>query len=130
MFNSQGAAVRAAYTEVTGQEFTGPIKEIEQEVRAKIGETLVKWFGEGRFTIKSERCNQGEGLVKYIGGDAKSAMKCNIIDNFLTRDRTAEKAKKREKSAEPSKIELLKQAVEAGLMTQEQAAEKVLELLK
>lgn len=130
MFNSQGAAVRAAYTEVVGQEFNGPIKELDPEVRAKIAETLLKWYAEGLWTIKSERCNNGDGLIKYVGGDSKSAMKCNIIDNFLCRDRKSEKAKKAQAPAETSKIELLKQAVEAGLMTQEQAAEKVLELLK
>lgn len=128
MFKTQGDAVRAAYKHCSGQDYSVPLKEFDPELRAAIATTLIQWFSEGQFVIKSERCNQGEGLIKYIGGDAKSAMKCNIIDNFLVRDRSQE-SKKKTASAEPSKIQLLKQAVDLGLMTQEQAAAKVLELI-
>ena len=127
-FRSQGEAVRSAYSEITGSMFSGPIK-LEVEVRQKIGDKLLEWFKAGLWTIKSERCNQGEGLIAYIGADPKKAMKCNVIDNFLCRDKATEVKKEKVGTSVVSPLETIKQALDMGLITPEQAAAKVMELI-
>ena len=128
-FKSQGEAVKSAYAEITGTMFSGPVK-LEAEVRQKIGDKLLEWFKAGLWSIKSERCNQGEGLIAYIGADAKKSMKCNIIDNFLCRDKATEvKKEKVAGTSAASPLETIKQALAMGLITQEQAAAKVMEML-
>jgi hypothetical protein len=130
MFKSQGAAVYAAFETVTGSKFNGCVK-LDVDTRKKIGDELKRTYEAGLWTIKSERCNSGEGLLKYIGGDEKSSMKCNIIDNFLSRDKKAEKEKKVASVATPTndKVSLIKAALDAGLITQEVATQKMMELL-
>ena len=127
MFKSQGEAVKSAYAEVTGSAYAGPVK-LDVDVRGKIGEKLLEWFKMGMWSVKSERCNAGEGLLSYIGADPKKAMKCNIIDNFLCRDKKTEA--KAEVKVEDDRLVTIKKALEMGLISQEQAAAKVMELLK
>ena len=124
-FKSQGAAVLAAFQLVTGTSFTSPVV-LEADARMKIATQLLKWFNEGEWSIKSDRCNKGDGLIAYIGGDPKKAMKCNIIDNFLTRTPES-KAKAAPAANDP--LATIKAALAAGLITPDQAASAALKLI-
>ncbi len=131
MFKTQQLAVLAAFAQVVGSAFPGGKVELAPEVRTKIGDLLLAWFNEGKWTIKSERCNQGEGLLKYIGGNPQTAMKCNIIDNFLCRDKAAEKAAAKSEPVANTlqvKIQALKELHAAGTITQEQLVDAMLKL--
>lgn len=125
-FKSQGEAVKAAFALITGSAFSAPVV-LEADVRAKIGEQLLKWFNEGEWSIKSDRCNKGDGLLAYIGGDAKKSMKCNIIDNFLTRLPDSKKAPAAAAANDP--LSTIKAALAAGLITPDQAAAAALKLI-
>ncbi len=129
-FNTQGQAVFAAFAHVVGKAWEGPTK-LELEHRQKIGAALRQWYDEEKWFVKSERCKAE--IDRYIGGDPARAMKCNIIDNFLCRDKKAEAKQAKHESSEvvdlgSSKIKALKEMHAQGIITKEQLVEAILKL--
>jgi len=118
-FASQQAALRAALTIVLGSE---PVKGqlvITDEQRAAVGQLMMQWLREERWTIKEGTRAAAEPMM-YITGRRPT----DLIQAWVN-------PRKKEKSEEVGgdKLALIKQAVDAGLMSKEQAQELIMKFL-
>ena len=117
-FSSQQAALRAALLMVMGTEPTKGSLVITDEQRAKVGEVMMGWLKEGRWTIKEGTRAAAEPMA-YITGKRPT----DLIQAWT-------KPKRKEESAPvDDKVVLIKRALEAGLITEEQAQQAVLKHL-
>jgi hypothetical protein len=119
-FQSQQAALRAALTQVLGAE---PVKGqlvITDEQRAAVGQLMLSWLHQGLWSIKEGTRAAAEPLM-YITGRRPT----DLIQAWVN------PKKKEEKSGEVAgdKLALIKQAVDAGLMSKEQAQELIMKFL-
>lgn len=118
-FQSQQAALRAALTIVLGSE---PVKGqlvITDEQRAAVGQLMMQWLKEERWSIKEGTRAAAEPMM-YITGRRPT----DLIQAWVN-------PRKKEKSGEVAgdKLQLIKQAVDAGLMSKEQAQELIMKFL-
>lgn len=118
-FQSQQAALRAAMTIVLGSE---PVKGqlvITDEQRAAVGQLMMQWLKEERWSIKEGTRAAAEPMM-YITGRRPT----DLIQAWVN-------PRKKEKSEEVAgdKLQLIKQAVDAGLMSKEQAQELIMKFL-
>ena len=117
-FSSQQAALRAALLMVMGTEPTKGSLVITDEQRAQVGEVMMGWLKEGRWTIKEGTRAAAEPMA-YITGKRPT----DLIQAWT-------KPKRKEESAPvDDKVVLIKRALEAGLITEEQAQQAVLKHL-
>lgn len=118
-FQSQQAALRAALTLVLGSE---PIKGqliITDEQRTAVGQLMLQWLKEERWSIKEGTRAAAEPMM-YITGRRPT----DLIQAWVN-------PRKKEKSEDVGgdKLQLIKQAVDAGLMSKEQAQELIMKFL-
>lgn len=118
-FASQQAALRAALTIVLGSE---PVKGqlvITDEQRAAVGQLMMQWLKEERWSIKEGTRAAAEPMM-YITGRRPT----DLIQAWVN-------PRKKEKSegVAGDKLQLIKQAVDAGLMSKEQAQELIMKFL-
>lgn len=118
-FQSQQAALRAALTLVLGSE---PVKGqliITDEQRTAVGQLMLQWLKEERWSIKEGTRAAAEPMM-YITGRRPT----DLIQAWVN-------PRKKEKSEDVGgdKLQLIKQAVDAGLMSKEQAQELIMKFL-
>lgn len=118
-FSSQQAALRAALTMVMGTEPKKGELVITDEQRAKVGEVMMGWLKEGRWSIKEGTRAAAEPML-YITGKRPT----DLIQAW-----TKPKRVKEESAPADDKVVLIKRALEAGLITEEQAQQAVLKHL-
>lgn len=123
-FNSQQDALRTALATVLG---SAPIKGalvITSEQRSAVGDLMMAWLQQGLWSIR-EGTRAASNPREYIVGNRPT----DLIQAWVL-PRKEKKAESTAGAGVPTdKVALLKAAVEAGLMTREQAAEKLLSIL-
>jgi len=121
-FISQQAALREAFKLVLGIQPKKHTLEITDEQRAKVGELMMGWLKEGRWEIRPGT-RAASNPLNYIVGKQPTC----LIEAWVN-------PKKQEGAASApvqseSKFDLIKKAVEAGIITKEEAHAKFMELL-
>lgn len=119
-FTSQQAALRSALTQVMGTEPTKGQLVISDEQRAQVGALMVGWLDDGLWSIREGTRAHGNPLA-YITGKQPTC----LIQAWVN-------PRKKEGSAEASgddKLQQIKQALDAGLITQEQAQQAAMKHL-
>lgn len=118
-FASQQAALRAALSMVMGAD---PIKGqlvISDEQRAKVGEVMMGWLKEGRWTIKEGTRAAAEPML-YITGKRPT----DLIQAW-----TKPKREAKAENAGTDRIAEIKRALDAGIIDAETAKELALKHL-
>lgn len=125
-FTSQQHALRTALTQVLGTEPKKFQLVITDEQRKQVGELMMGWLKQELWCIKPGT-RAAANPPNYIVGRQPT---CLIEAWTLPRQQNgAPRATGIAPAGEPSKFELIKQALAAGLITKEQAEAKTLELL-
>lgn len=122
-FPSQQAALRQALTMVLG---VTPVKGslvISDEQRAKVGEIMMDWLKQDLWSIKPGTRAAAEPL-RYITGKNPT----DLIQAWVVVKQRSD-ANANTGSAKPDPMALIKQALDAGLITQEQAQSAAMKLL-
>jgi hypothetical protein len=115
-FSSQQAALRAALTLVMGVEPKKGELVISDEQRAKVGETMMGWLKDGRWSIKDGTRAAAEPML-YITGKRPT----DLIQAWTK--------PKRVKAEGDDRISEIKRALEAGIIDAETAKELALKHL-
>ena len=122
-FSSQQEALRTAFVQVLGFVPSKASLVITEEQRAAIGEVMMAWLKDGRWTIRpGTRAFQNP--LNYIVGKQPTC----LIEAWIT----PKQAKQPAAPPNPSndKFQLIKQAVEAGIISKEEGAKQFLALLE
>lgn len=126
-FASQQEALRTALTQVLG---TTPVKyqlEITPEQRTKVGELMMGWLKEERWSIRPGT-RAAQNPLNYIVGTGETC----LIQAWI-KPRPQKSAATFDNRTAPvateSKFDLLKKAVDAGIISKEDAQKKFFELL-
>jgi hypothetical protein len=126
-FTSQQAALRTALKTVLGTE---PVKyqlEISPEQRTQVGELMMGWLKQDLWSIRPGT-RAATNPLNYIVGTGDT---CLIQAWMKPRPQKSQATFDNRTAAPPteSKFDLIKKALDAGLITKEQAAEAVSKLL-
>lgn len=125
-FTSQQHALRTALTQVLGTEPKKFQLVITDEQRKQVGELMMGWLKQELWSIKPGT-RAAANPLNYIVGRQPT---CLIEAWTLPRQQNgAPRATGIAPAGEPSKFELIKQALAAGLITKEQAHEQFMKLL-
>ena len=121
-FTSQQDALRTALTQVLGESPKKGQLVITAEQRTKVGELMMSWLKEERWSIRPGT-RAASNPLNYIVGKQPTC----LIEAWVTPRPTKEAAPTA--SATPSAFDLIKMAHEAGIITKEQAHEQFMKLL-
>lgn len=122
-FPSQQAALRAALTLVLGQEPKKGQLEISNEQRQKVGDLMMGWFKEDRWSIRPGT-RAAANPLNYVVGKQPTC----LIEAWLPQKPKATQPTAAAPQGE-SKFDLIKKALDAGIITKEEAQTKFLALL-
>jgi len=119
-FPSQQAALRTALTQVLGYTPKKGELVISDDQRQQVGKLMMEWLNQGLWSIRPGT-RAAKDPLNYIVGKQPTC----LIEAW-TRPR---QQSQRGAESSDSKLDLLKKAVEAGLLSKEQAAEQLMKLL-
>jgi hypothetical protein len=123
-FTSQQDALRTALTQVLGESPKKGQLVITAEQRTKVGELMMSWLKEERWSIRPGT-RAASNPLNYIVGKQPTC----LIEAWVTPRPTAPNIVVGGTPPEMSKFELIKQAHAAGFLTKEQAHEQFMALL-
>lgn len=123
-FTSQQHALRTALTQVLGTEPKKFQLVITDEQRKQVGELMMGWLKQELWSIKPGT-RAAANPLNYIVGKQPTC----LIEAWTLPRQPNGRATGIAPAGEPSKFDLIKQALAAGLITKEQAEAKTLELL-
>ena len=120
-FFSQQDALRTAFKQVLGVAPSKGSLTITEEQRQEVGKVMMAWLTEGRWSIKSGTRAHSNPL-NYIVGKQPTC----LIEAWVQ-----PKQAKQQAPSNPSndKFNLIKMAVEAGILSKEEAAKQFMALL-
>lgn len=121
-FNSQQDALRTALTQVLGETPRKGQLVITAEQRTKVGELMMSWLKEDRWSIRPGT-RAASNPLNYIVGKQPTC----LIEAWVTP--RPNKAEPTTTATAPSAFELIKMAHQAGIITSEQAQEQFMKLL-
>jgi hypothetical protein len=116
-FNSQQDALRTAFQQVLGFAPSKGSLAITEEQRLKVGELMMEWLKLGRWSIRPGT-RAFSNPFNYIVGKQPTC----LIEAWV-------QPKQAKQAAGNDKFTLIKMALEAGLITKEQASAQFMELL-
>lgn len=124
-FNSQQEALRQAFTQVLGFVPAKASLVITEEQRAAVGEVMMAWLKDGRWTIRpGTRAFQNP--LNYIVGKQPTC----LIEAWVTPKQSKQLPPAAPSNPSNDKFQLIKQAVEAGIISKEEGAKQFLALLE
>lgn len=125
-FPSQQAALRAALTLVLGTEPKKGSLEITDEQRKAVGVQMMQWLQEERWSIRPGT-RAAANPLNYIVGKQPTC----LIEAWVTPKQQQPKATPTNgaPAQSESKFDLIKKALDAGIITKEEAQAKFMALL-
>ena len=121
-FNSQQDALRTALTQVLGTPPSKGSLVITEEQRAEVGKVMMAWLQEGRWSIRPGTRAFANPLNYIVG-----KMPTCLIEAWVQPKQA--KVQAATGNAQPSKFDLIKMAVEAGILSKEEASKQFMALL-
>lgn len=123
-FSSQQEALRTAFNLVLGSTPTKGQLVITPEQRQKVGEVMMQWLKEERWSIKPGT-RAAENPLNYIVGTQPTC----LIQAWVQPRKPKESPSPSSAPQQQNQMEAIKQALAAGLISQEQAQAAALKLL-
>lgn len=124
-FQSQQAALRQAFTTILGSVPRKGELVITEEQRLKVGELMMEWFKVGLWSIRPGTKASGNPFNYIVGKEPT----CLIEAWIQPRKKEQSQAILHATQVAESKFDIIKKALDAGLLTKEEAQRKVAELL-
>ena len=121
-FNSQQDALRTALAQILGFAPSKGSLSITEEQRLKVGELMMEWLKLGRWGIRPGT-RAFSNPFNYIVGKQPTC----LIEAWVQPKQAKQQATS---GTPPTKFELIKMAVEAGILSKEDASKQFMELLE
>lgn len=123
-FTSQQDALRTALTQVLGESPKKGQLVITAEQRTKVGELMMSWLKEERWSIRPGT-RAASNPLNYIVGKQPTC----LIEAWVTPRPNKTESLAAAAATAPNAFELIKMAHQAGIITSEQAQEQFMKLL-
>ncbi len=121
-FNSQQDALRTALAQVLGFAPSKGSLTITEEQRLKVGELMMEWLKQDRWSIRpGTRAHSNP--FNYIVGKQPTCLIQAWVEPKQAKPQVATSG------GTPDKFQLIKMAVEAGILSKEEASKQFMELL-
>lgn len=123
-FNSQQDALRTALQQVLGFAPSKGSLVITDEQRQEVGKLMMEWLQAGRWSIRPGT-RAFSNPLNYIVGKQPTC----LIEAWVQPKQAKQPNGAAAPAGQPSKFELIKMAVEAGILSKEEASKQFMALL-